>query len=634
VRVIETVEVAEKLTSASGTTILDFGQNLVGWLRIRLTAEAGRELTLRHAEVLENGELGVRPLRFAAATDHYTTSGVDGGEEWTPRFTFHGFRYAEITGIDAAQIEVVAEVIHSDMERTGWFESDHAGINQLHSNAVWGMRGNVVGVPTDCPQRDERLGWSGDIQVFAPAASFLYNSDAFLGNWLQDLAADQARQGGIVPLYSPQIQNPLFPVSPVAAWGDAASIIPWTLWERYADRELLERQYPSAKSWVDLVLTRLTGDLWQRDFQLGDWLDPTAPPENPAKAQTAPDLVATAHAFRSTLLLSRSAAVLGLDDDAAHYAARAEQIRSAFQDAYVTPGGRMVSDAQTAYALAIAFEIVTEPERVAALGERLAEIVRSHGFRIGTGFVGTPIVCDALAASGQTDVAYRLLTETGCPSWLYSVSMGATTIWERWDSMLPDGSINPGEMTSFNHYALGAVVDWMHRDIAGLAPAAPGYAEVLVRPRPGIVQAASATHLSGYGEISVSWRIIEGEFSLDVVVPPNTSATIQLPDGSEPQRVGSGSHRFSCAAPVAEAPAPWGWDSSLGDIVANDEARAVFDAFCERVGVGSVEGWAADGRWSSAVTLADGFPFFPVHLMPELVEDLAVLNERQGLITK
>ncbi|MGF6823791.1 alpha-L-rhamnosidase [Microbacterium sp. ZKA21] len=571
VRRIEERAVTEVITTPSGRTVLDFGQNLVGRLRIRVSGPAGSVVTLRHAEVLEHGELGTRPLRAAAATDRYTLAG-SGVEVWEPEFTFHGFRYAEIDGwhgpFDPA--DVTAVVIHSDMERTGWFDTSHALVRQLHENVVWGLRGNFLSVPTDCPQRDERLGWTGDIQVFAPTASFLYDVRGFLDSWLRDLEIEQV--DGVVPFVVP---NVLGPARPAAAWGDAATVVPWVLHERFADRETLERQYDSMKAWTDAIVA-LAGDrrLWEGMFQFGDWLDPDAPPNEPARAKTSTDIVASAYVFRSADLTARSAALLGRTADAEAYARIAEEVRQAFLAEYVTPVGRMMSDAQTGYALAIVFDII-EPERRQALGDRLAELTRLGGYRIGTGFVGTPIIQDALTRTGHLDVAGRLLTATENPSWLYPVTMGATTIWERWDSMLPDGTINPGEMTSFNHYALGAIADWLHRSLAGLAPAEPGYARLHIEPHPlpGF-DFAEAEHITPYGRARVRWDREGDGIVVQVGVPANTEADVVLPDGQR-HAVGSGEHRFSCAArSTVDAPAEVGLSSSLAAIIDDTEAYA------------------------------------------------------------
>lgn len=577
VRRLEELPVQEVITTPIGKTVLDFGQNLVGRLRIRVEGPAGTEVTLRHAEVLEHGELGTRPLRAAAATDRYVLSG-EGVEEWEPEFTFHGFRYAEVSGWPGQfdPSAVTAVVIHSDMERTGWFEASDPLVNRLHENVVWGLRGNFLSVPTDCPQRDERLGWTGDIQVFAPTASFLYDVRGFLDSWLRDLAIEQSESDGVVPFVVP---NVLGPARPAAAWGDAATVVPWVLHERFADTATLERQYPSMKAWTD-VLIDIAGDrrLWEGRFQFGDWLDPDAPPHLPANAKTDADIVATAYLFRSADAVARAAELLGRADEAAEYSRIADEVRAAFNAEYVTPAGRMMSDAQTAYALAIVFDIAPA-EQHAALGDRLAALTRQSGYHIGTGFVGTPIIQDALTRTGHVETARRLLVQTENPSWLYPVTMGATTVWERWDSMLPDGTINPGEMTSFNHYAFGAIGDWLHRVVAGLAPDAPGYARIRIEPRPlGGFDHASAEHLTPYGRARSAWTRADGVIRVEAVIPPNTTATVVLPDGRS-HEVGSGAHAWE-VADVAEqvAPARVGLDSSLADVIDDSEAyRAVLD---------------------------------------------------------
>lgn len=336
---------------------------------------------------------------------------------------------------------------------------------------------------------------------------------------------------------------------PAAAWGDVATVLPSVLFERFADRGVLEAQYPSMKAWTDLLLG-LAGQryLWEGGFQFGDWVDPDSPPQDPAKAKTDPDVVASAFLYRSTDLLARAAAELGHAHDAVFYAAEADKVRRAWLAEYVSPGGRIVSDAQTAYALAIEFGIA-DPQLAHRFGERLAHLVRRDGYRISTGFVGTPLVNDALTRTGHDAAAARMLLQTECPSWLYSVRMGATTIWERWDSLLEDGSINPGEMTSFNHYALGSVADWLHRVVAGLAPAAPGYQQVRIAPHalPGL-DMASARHDGPYGPIEVAWQRAGDTINVQASIPPNSSALVDLP-GRESFEVASGHHAWQFPTP-------------------------------------------------------------------------------------
>ncbi len=514
-----------------GGHLIDFGQNLVGRLRVTADGAAGTRIDLRHAEVLEHGALGTRPLRLAAAHDVLVLDGA-GPRVWEPRFTFHGFRYATVHGVaDLRADDVVARVIHTDMRRTGTFRSSNAELDRLHENVVWGMRGNFVSIPTDCPQRDERLGWTGDIQVFAPTASFLFDCAGFLDSWLADVAVEQL-DDGTVPWFVPSIPGgPTWnPIRTGAVWGDVAVLTPLTLHERFGDRGILEAQYASARAWTERMIREAGPErLWRTGQQLGDWLDPAAPPEDPAAARTDRFLVAQAYFAWTTRQMARYAHLVGRTEEAERYARIAGEARDVFRATYVRADGRLTSDAQAAYALAIRFDLLSPSERAAA-GDRLAELVREAGGRIATGFAGTPVISDALTATGHVDEAYELLLETECPSWLYTVRMGGTTIWERWDSMLPDGSINPGEMTSFNHYALGSVADWMHRVIGGLAPAAPGYRRVVWSPRPGGgLSHARVTFDSPYGEIAASWsREAEGiRYRLET--PTGVDAEVRLP---------------------------------------------------------------------------------------------------------
>ncbi|GAA4811077.1 family 78 glycoside hydrolase catalytic domain [Streptomyces ziwulingensis] len=556
VRCTEEIAPVSVTRTADGRHLLDFGQNLVGRLRVTVDGPAGTTLTLRHAEVLQDGELATRPLREATSVDTLILSG-EGPLTWEPRFTLHGFRHAEITGWpgELTTGSVTARVYHTDMRRTGWFECSDPLVSRLHENVVWSMRGNFVDLPTDCPQRDERLGWTGDIQVFAPTASFLYDCAGLLDSWLTDVGLEQFPDG-TVPWYVPVIPGePMWtPVHPGAAWGDVVTLTPWTLFRRFGDRELLHRHYPMAKAWVDLV-ERLAGPtrLWNTGVQLGDWLDPAAPPDDPAAGRTDRYLVATAYFAHSARHLALAAAELRNAADAARYAALAREVAEAFRRRHVLPTGRMTSDSATAYAVALAFDLLTAEQRGPA-GDRLAALVLADDARISTGFVGTPLICDALTDTGHLDVAYRLLTQTECPSWLYPLTMGATTIWERWDSMRPDGTLNPGGMTSFNHYALGAVADWLHRTVGGINATAPGYRSLVLRPRPGGgITWARTRHETPYGTVSLAWELTaSGGLTAHAEIPDGCEATAELP-GCPPVRLGPGAHVLATAELAGKA---------------------------------------------------------------------------------
>ncbi len=553
VRRIEEVRPVEVTTSPSGKTVVDFGQNLAGRVRLRVSGAAGTVITIRHAEVLEDGEIFTRALNSARATDSYTLKG-GGVEEYEPRFTFHGFRYAEVSGWPGTLTpdDLVAVVCHSDLERTGWFECSDPDLNRLHENIVWSQRGNFLDVPTDCPQRSERLGWTGDIQTFAPTASLLYDVAGFLTSWLADLAAEQLPDGG-VPWVVPDVLAEDMPrASSSAGWSDAAVIVPWVLYRYYGDRGILATQYESMKGWVEHVVRRAGDDLiWDNGFQFGDWLDPAAPPNEPANARADRYFVCTAYFAHSTQLLAQAAAVLDKGEDADHYAALAARTREAFRERYA-PDGLRGSTAQTELVLALAFDLLPEGQRGGAAA-RLAHLVAEEGGHLGTGFLGTPDLCAALTGHGFVDVAYELLLQRTCPSWLYPVTQGATTIWERWDAIQPDGSINPGEMLSFNHYAFGAIGAWLYESVAGirLDEEQPGWRRFRIQPRPGGgLTYVRARILTRYGPIESAWELDHGRFSMSVEVPPNTSARVLLPgDGGGPIEVGSGRHSWEFAAP-------------------------------------------------------------------------------------
>ncbi|KXH64607.1 hypothetical protein CSAL01_09495 [Colletotrichum salicis] len=446
VRTTETVKPSKVFADINGKTLVDFGQNLVGKLFIpKLAKPDGHRLTIRHAEVLENGQLGTRPLRAAKATDTIVFGGGRVIENWSPHFTYHGFRYVELDGWGGVDLDSLSAVVmHMHMQRTGFFSCSNEDVNALHRNVVWSMRGNFVSIPTDCPQRDERLGWTGDIQIFSPTASFLYNCAGMLSNWMRDVLLDQKDAGGIVPLVVPNVmKDGPWPSVPQAVWDDV----------------------------VVLSIKRGDDGLWDPSlWQLGDWLDPDAPPAEPGLVRTDGTLVADAYLVHVTGIVSQVASIIDLPSDADDLASEHKRLKQPFQDKYITKAGFIVADSQTALALALLFDLHETPAQREAAAARLARLVRYSKFR-----VSPPVSLHA----------YRMLLETGCPSWLYPIRMGATTVWEGWDSMLEDGTINPGEMTSLNHYALGSVANWMHAGIGGLSPLDAGRKRFRVRPQLG-----------------------------------------------------------------------------------------------------------------------------------------------------
>lgn len=590
VRRLQTISVQRVSRTASGRVLLDFGQNLVGRLRLRVAGPAGAVVTLRHAEVLEGefdagAELALRPLRRAQATDSYTLAG-DGVEQWEPRFTFHGFRYADIDGwpgeFDPASVEAV--VVGSDLRRTGWFDSSHELLNRFHENVWWTLRGNYLAVPQDCPQRDERLGWTGDTQLFAPTASFLADGHAFLRSWLRDLALEQRRLDGLVPLFAPDVLPDFADRGPVAAWGDAIAVIPHVFAQASGDATLLAEFYPAMRAWADLVLAQRDDDgLWSSGRQLGDWLDPAAPPNAPGRGRTDTELVATAYLARTAALVAQVAAAVGETGDSVRFTTAAAEVRTAFRRAFVSSGGRMVCDTQTAYALAIAFDLIEEPELRRRVGDRLADVVRRDGYRITTGIVGNAVLAPALSAAGHHDVAERLVLQTDSPSWLYPVTVGATTIWERWDGLRPDGTLNPGAMISFNHVALGSLAEWLHGVVAGLSAAEPGWRTVRIAPRPlRDLDWAHAEHDCPYGRVAARWERTGGSVRVSAIVPANTTAHVELPDGTV-HEVAAGAHEWTYREPAATVRQPVTLDSSMAALADDAEAhRAFFTALESR----------------------------------------------------
>ena len=615
---------------ADGTHCLDFGQNLVGRLRLTVPGAYGQEITIRHAEVLENGRLALGPLRRAAATDKFILDGA--GATLEPQGTFHGFRYAEISGWpgELRPSDVRAIVLQSDMRRTAWFDSSHELLNRLHENVVWSMKGNFLSVPTDCPQRDERMGWTGDAQVFAPTAATLFDCNGFFVNWLQDLSIEQQRHHGVVPFIVPDVLR--FPVGPNAAWGDAATVIPTVLFNRFVDEQTLEAQLPSMMAWVDAIIPHVgESGLWEDHMQLGDWLDPDAPPEIPGLAKTPRGVIATAYLFRSADLVARAAARFDDDVSVLKYREIAERTREAFASAYITSLGRMSADAPTAYALAISFGIVTDAGLKQRLGDRLAHISRANGFYIATGFVGTPIILDALVDTGHIEAAERLLLQTGSPSWLYPVTMGATTIWERWDSMLPDGSINPGEMTSFNHYAFGAVVDWMYRRLVGVTSTEPGYRRFSFAPIPLFgLEYASATVDSPSGRIIGHWRRSEECMYFELTVPAHATAEVTLPDGTR-TAVGSGVHAWTTALPARPVPPlEFSLGSTFREIADDRESLAAVEGILKALDPALAEIVRRRTDWNTLDPLPAGLFDVP----PPVFQEIATALEKISAVRR
>ena len=650
VRRIEEIRPVKVLKTPAGETVVDMGQNMVGHVRLKVRGPAGTTVTLRHAEVLDkDGNFYTANLRAAKQQVKYTLKG-GGDEVYEPHFTFQGFRYVAVEGWPGEPTldGLTGVVVHSDMPTTGRFTTSNPLLNQLQHNIRWGQKGNFLDVPTDCPQRDERLGWTGDAQVFARTAAFNMDVAGFFTKWLGDVAADQQADGA-VPFVVPNVlTTPEKRESASAAWADAAVIIPWNMYLGYGDERLLERQYPSMKAWVEYMRAK-AGDkhLWTTGFHFGDWLAFASTASDYPGATTGKDLIAAAFYAHSTDLLQRAAAVLGKKEEAAEYAALLPKIKEAWVREFVTSTGRVGENTQTAYALALQFDLLPEDLRAEAV-RRLAAEVKSRG-HLTTGFVGTPYLCHVLSRYGHADLAYRLLLREEYPSWLYPVKQGATTIWERWDGQKPDGSFQSVGMNSFNHYAYGAIGEWMYRVVAGLEldPREPGYRHVLAQPQPGgRLTSAEAGLQTPYGEAASGWALADGKATVSVTVPPNARGTVRLPaatlagvteggvavatapgvrsaaqDGDAVVvEVGSGSYRFaydgaSLAARVSP-PARFSTRTTIGALLADPQARAVLEK--------RLPGITKDPRVDQALgmTLREAAPHEPTILTEEMLATL------------
>ncbi len=552
VRCLLRLPVSREFTAPNGEHLFDFAQNLTGWVELKIKGKKGQKLMLRHAESLdENGNFYTGNLSFAKATDTYILN----GEEQTlrPHFTFHGFRFVCVEGLEDGQsIELTACHLSSDLRENGSFSCSDERVNRLRENIVWGQRDNYLDVPTDCPQRSERLGWTGDATAFTPTAVFHQNVMPFMRKWLRDLAADQDPATGMAQVVPDVLSDGATGGQNGAAyWGDVATVVPWTLYETYGDKRVLSEQYESMKIWVDYI-RRQCGDngLWQTGFQYGDWLGLDAEMNglsDERKGATDDYFVANACYLWSLQIMADAARVLGNDEDAALYGNLRESVLAAFRDEYVTKTGRLVSETQTAMTLALYFGLVEEKDR-AAIAERLEQNIAAHKTHLTTGFIGTPYLCLALSDSGKHALAGKLLLQEENPGWLYEVKMGATTVWERWNSILPDGSFNPANMNSLNHYAYGAIGNWLYTRLCGLRLIEPGYKKFAVIPQfmKGITR-AQLSYESVYGEIAIAWRCEQGTITVDLTVPANTTALLTLPEKDETKELGSGTYHYEYA---------------------------------------------------------------------------------------
>lgn len=543
VRKHEVFKATKVITTPKGEKVLDFGQNMVGFESIKVKGQKGDTIRIYHAEVLDKaGNFYTENLRTATSVSTYVLSG-NGEESFEPHFTFYGFRYIKIVGargeINPENFPAVA--LYSDIQKNGSFTSSNPLINQLQSNITWGQRGNFLDIPTDCPQRDERLGWTGDAHVFVRTAAYNRGVYNFFAKWMKDVAADQWEDGR-VPWVIPNIFTTSRNESGSTGWSDVSTIIPWNIYMAYGDRRILENQYPGMKKWVDYMKNKSINNLWNTEkFHFGDWLffRPDDDKDGIA-AITDKNMIAQCFFAHSTQMLINAAQVLGKTDDVKLYSDLLSKVKKAYMDEYMTANGGLVSGTQTAYVLALNFDMLPENLRQQA-ADRLVKNIAKYNDHITTGFIGTPYICHVLSRYGYEDVAYKLLLQKTYPSWLYPVTVGATTIWERWDAQKPDGSFQTSEMNSFNHYAYGAIGDWMYRVAAGLREAAAGYKEIIVQPHPGgDFTYMNADLKTSYGNAASHWKMEGNQLIMEVEIPVNTTATIYIPAKSANEITESG----------------------------------------------------------------------------------------------
>lgn len=540
VRIIKKFPAKEYIETPKKEKVINFGQNIAGFVEFKIKGEKGQQIKIRHAETLDkHGNFYPETLRGAVSEDIFICDGTI--QTFIPHFTFHGFQYICVEGLEEIIIEdFTACAIHTDMADTGSFTCSNPLVNQLQCNIYWGQSDNFVDIPTDCPQRDERLGWTGDAQVFAATSAYNRNTARFFTKWLRDLASEQ-KEDGAVPHVVPDVLGSYS----ASAWSDAATIIPWVMYETYGDKRLLKEQYASMKGWVDYITANTESDgLWMSGFQYGDWLALDKEERFDRTGATDRYLIANAYYLYSVDIVRKAALVLGKEEDANQYGKLYDGVLRAFKKEYFTSTGRMVSETQTAFTLALYFNLAEEKDK-----ERIAKMLENnigaHKNHLSTGFVGTPYICHALSEHNMHDLAGTLFLREDYPSWLYAVKKGATTIWERWNSILPNGDFDESGMNSLNHYAYGSIGDWMYKKLAGINPIEAGYKKFFIKPMfiKGLTS-VKASFESGYGLIRSQWECKDNKIRVYVEVPANTTAILYLPEKDEEIELGSGSYFY------------------------------------------------------------------------------------------
>ncbi|KAF1299332.1 alfa-L-rhamnosidase [Enterococcus sp. JM4C] len=532
-KVKETIVPKALLKTPLGEDVLNFGQNQAGWLTFYSREPKGTKITFEMSEVLQEDNFYRDNLREARAAFVYIS---DGEEKWVrPHFTYYGYRYVRITG-SSQPIQLTdykAQVIYSDMKDTGNIITDNSKVNRLFENVRWSQKSNFFDVPTDCPQRDERLGWTGDATVFSNTAAFNMDVFQFFKKYMKDVAIEQARFDGMVPMYAPAMGTT---DGGAAVWGDAATVIPWNMYETYGDSAILRQNYVSMKAWVDWITQHSkTENLWTGMFQFGDWI--ALDGENPAlpTGKTDEDFIASVYYYYSSLIVAQTAEILGYEQDVIFYKNQAESILSAIRSEYITAKGRLSIDTQTAYALALYFELVPA-EQLSRVSKDLVSRLSKDNDHLQTGFVGTPFICQVLSKYGEHKLATKIFLHEDFPSWLYAVNMGATTVWERWNSIEPSGTMNPDGMNSLNHYSIGAIMEWGYKYVLGIKEHTPGFKTLTYAPNFDY----RLKHVSGYFKTPYGKFVAEYQIEADekhtihttITVPFGVSVQVDLPRSS------------------------------------------------------------------------------------------------------
>lgn len=604
VKIKERLKVEEVIKTPAGETVLDLGQNMVGWIEFKTSAPKGTEITLQYGEILQDGNFYRENLRTAKAEYKYIANGEESVVR--PYFTFYGFRYAKVEGWYG---ELKAEdftgcVLYSDMEVTGHIETSSPLVNRLFLNALWGQKGNFLDIPTDCPQRDERMGWTGDAQVFSGTACFNMDTFAFFSKYGYDLGREQEDKNGMVPMVVPatNLQG-----GGSSAWADAATIIPWNVYVQYGDKKILEQQFESMKAWIDYIKREDNNSggkrLWTTGFHFGDWLALDGTDPNFPTGGTDIPFISSAYYCYSSRIVSKAAKVLGKEELAKEYETLSNEVREAIRDEYFSKNGRMTINTQTALIMSLFMELAPE-DKIERVANDLREKLKKDKNYLKTGFVGTPYLCKVLSENGCNDLAYALLLNKDCPSWLYSVIMGATTIWERWNSVMPDGKISPEGMNSLNHYAYGSIAEWMYRYMAGINPVEdkPGFRHMNLTPMPDYrLKYAKAKYNSAVGTYESQWEITEeGQLKFKFVIPFNATSALVLPDAklenikvngkslkdtelnsnqkdqSVKVELTSGSYEF-IYLPEVPYIKYYSVDTTLGELAANEEVKNIVE---------------------------------------------------------